>query len=62
MKKDHERDPLLHELDEVRQRIWDECDRDMDKYFAMLMEFQEQLRREGWKLVDPEAVKDKSAA
>jgi hypothetical protein len=60
MKQDHESDPLLDELDEVRQRIWDECDRDPDKYFAMLMEYQEQLRREGWKFV-PSSKQDKSA-
>jgi hypothetical protein len=62
MKKKRDSDPLLDELDEVRQRIWDECDQDTDKYFAMLVEFQEQLRREGWKFVDSEAAEDKSAA
>jgi hypothetical protein len=62
MKQDNEVDPLLAELDEVRQRIWDECDRDKDKYFAMLMEYQEQLRREGWKFAEPRPVQAKSAS
>jgi hypothetical protein len=62
MKQDHESDPLLEELDEVRRRIWDECDQSEDKYFAMLMDFQEQLRRDGWKFVPPPNTRGKSAA
>lgn len=46
-------DWLFEELDEARQRIWDECGRDEDTYVATLMEFQEQLRRDGWKFVEP---------
>ncbi len=53
MKKRPESDPLLAELDEARQRIWDECGRDKDTYVATLMEFQEQMRRDGWKFVTP---------
>lgn len=45
MKKQSESDPLLDELDEARERIWDECGRDEDTYVATLMKFQEQLRR-----------------
>lgn len=62
MDQEHESDPLLDELDEVRWRIWEACDEDEDKYFAMLLEGQEQLRREGWKFVPPRDAKDKSAA
>lgn len=55
-------DEVLDELYEVRRRIWDECDRDLDKYFARQAEFMEQLRREGWKIVLPPPARDKSAA
>jgi hypothetical protein len=61
MKKQPESDPLLEELDEARQRIWDECGRDEDTYFAMLIEGQEQLRRKGWKFSAPREPAGKSA-
>jgi hypothetical protein len=55
-------DPLLDELDEVRQRIWDECGRDEDTYVATLMEFQEQMRRDGWKFAPPADAEDEPVA
>lgn len=61
MRKHPESDPLLDELDEVRQRIWDECGRDEDTYVAMLIKGQEQLRREGWKFAPPREPAGKSA-
>jgi hypothetical protein len=62
MDQDHESDPLLDELDEVRERIWDSCDRDLDKYFAMLQEGHRELVRQGWKEAPPPPERDKSAA
>jgi hypothetical protein len=62
MSLEHDGDPLLDELDDTRQRIWDECGRDEDTYVAMLMELQEQLRREGWKIAPAPPSRDKSAA
>lgn len=55
-------DSLLDELYEVRQRIWDECNRDLDRYFARQVEFMEELRRQGWKFTQPRRLGDKSAA
>jgi hypothetical protein len=55
-------DEVLDELYEVRQRIWDECDRDLDKYFARQVELMEQLRREGWKFAPPPPARDNSPA
>jgi hypothetical protein len=55
-------DEVLDELYEVRQRIWDECDRDLDKYIARQVEFMEQLRRQGWKFTELRSPEDKSAA
>ncbi|HLM65944.1 MAG TPA: hypothetical protein VK358_00385 [Longimicrobium sp.] len=55
-------DEVLDELYEVRRRIWDECDRDLDTYFARQVELMEQLRRDGWKFAPPPPVRDKSAA
>jgi hypothetical protein len=54
-------DPLLDELDEIRQRIWDECDRDIEKYFAMILESQEKLRREGWKILSRPETEEEAA-
>ncbi len=62
MKKRPESDPLLEELDEVRRRIWEECGEDEDQYFAMLIEGQEQLRREGWKFAPPADTRDEPPA
>lgn len=62
MNQQHEGDPLLEELDEVRRRIWVECGEDEDQYFAMLIEGQEQLRREGWKFATPREATGTSAA
>lgn len=62
MNQQHENDPLLEELDEVRRRIWEACGEDEDQYFAMLIEGQEQLRREGWKFAEPREPAEKSAA
>jgi hypothetical protein len=62
MSQKHESDPLLEELDEVRRRIWEECGKDRDKYVAMLLEGQEELRRQGWKFVAPPEKQGKSAA
>lgn len=62
MSKIEESDPLLDELDDVRRRTWDACDRDMDKYFTMLEERQHQLLREGWKEAPARNAQDKSAA
>lgn len=61
MNREHESDPLLEELDEVRRRIWEECGEDEDQYFAMLIEGQEQLRRAGWKFAAPREAAGKSA-
>jgi hypothetical protein len=62
MSQDEHGDPLLDELDEVRRRIWDACDRDPDKYFAMIQEHHKQLLREGWVEAPPRDAQDKSAA
>lgn len=62
MSESEQRDPLFEELDEVRQRIWDECDQDLDKYFAMLVRCHQQLLREGWVEAPPRDAPGKSAA
>jgi hypothetical protein len=46
-------DEALDELYEVRQRIWESCDCDLDTYFAMLQAYHKQLLLEGWKEAPP---------
>jgi hypothetical protein len=52
----------LRELDEIREQIWDECDRDFDKCIAMLQETRRQLLREGWVQAPPLPVRGRPAA
>lgn len=62
MSKVEKSDPLLDELDEVRHRTWDACGQDMDTYFAMLEERQQQLIRDGWPVAPRRNAQDQSAA
>lgn len=55
-------DDALDELYEVRRRIWDACDRDLDKYFAVLQEYHQQLLRAGWREAPPREAEKRSAA
>lgn len=36
-------DPVIAEIRRIRQRIWDECDRDPKKLLAHYIEFQKQF-------------------
>lgn len=51
-------DEALDELHEVRQRIWDACDRDLDKYFAVLQDLHHELIRQGWKEAPPPPARE----
>lgn len=55
-------DEVLDELHDVRQRIWDSCDRDLDRYFAMLQDLHRELIRQGWTEAPPPPTKGESAA
>jgi hypothetical protein len=55
-------DDVLDEPYAVRRRIWDACDRDIDRYFAILQERHEQLVREGWREAPLRSTKGQSVA
>jgi hypothetical protein len=55
-------DDVIEEVREARRQLWARFENDPAKLVAIPMEYQEQLRREGWKFVTPRDAQDKSAA
>jgi hypothetical protein len=52
-------DPIVREIHDVRQRLWEECGRDLDRYLARLKAAE--LQHEG-RLVTVEDVEKRSRA
>ena len=46
-------DPIVAEVRAIREAIFAECGYDLHTYFERARERTEQLRREGWVVLDP---------